>query len=82
MATVDLRKAVLEEVIALWDDAEALQQVLDYVLSLRGACTGLPHTRQERQDALMKAEADVMAGRVSAHEEVAERMRQRMESWK
>lgn len=87
MTTIDLRKAVLEEVIALWDDEEAMQQLLDYLQSLRGvdrqACiNGLPYTRQERQNALMQAEADVMSGKVSAHDEVVVRIKEMMETWK
>lgn len=84
---MDLRKAVLQEVVALWDDSEAMQQVLDYLLSLKGvdrqaSIPGLPYTRQERQQALMRAEADVLAGKVSAHDEVVARIKEMMEIWK
>lgn len=84
---MDLRKTVWQELIALWDDDEAMQQVLDFLLSLKGTerqarIEGLPYTRQERQEALIKAEADVMAGNVSDHEEVVARIQQKMEAWK
>lgn len=87
MTTMDLRKAVLEEVLALWEDDESLQQLLDYLLSLKGTdlqarISGMPYTRQERQRALIQAEADVMAGKVSAHDEVVARVKEVMDAWK
>lgn len=87
MTTMDLRKTVLQEVATLLDDDEAMQQLLDFLFSLkhtdRQACIiGLPYTRQERQDALMRAEEDVMAGHVSTHDEVVARIKEKIEAWK
>lgn len=87
MTAMDLRKAVLQEVVSLLDDDAAMQRLLDFLLSLKHAdgqasIVGLPYTRQERQEALLRAEEEVMAGHVSTHEEVVVRIKERIEAWK
>lgn len=87
MTTMDLRKTVLLEVASLMDDDEAMQQLLDFLLSLKGVgrqayISGLPYTRKERLHSIMQAEADVMAGKVCSHEEVVARIKEKIASWK
>ena len=87
MTTVELRKTVLQEVASLMDDDESMQQLLDFLLSLKGdgrqayVCE-LPYTRKERRHCLLQSEADVMAGKVCAHEEVVARIREKIAAWK
>ena len=87
MTTTDLRRAVLQEV-ALWmDDDDAMQQLLDFLLSLKGedsqaSIAGLPYTRKERKASLLKAEADVLGGQVHPHDEVVARIREKIATWK
>lgn len=87
MTTMDLRKAVLQEIALLLDDDEAMRQLLDFLSSLKhidrqADIVGLPYTRQERQEALMLSEEEVMAGHVSTHDEVIARIKERIEAWK
>lgn len=87
MTTVELRKTVLQEVALLMDDDEGMQQLLDFLLSLKGMdrqayIAGLPYTRKERQDSIVQSEADVMAGKVYPHDEIVARIREKIASWK
>ena len=43
---------------------------------------GLPYTHEERLESLRRAEADIAAGRTFTHEEVVERMKEKMQIWK
>ncbi|HIZ32907.1 MAG TPA: hypothetical protein H9814_05075 [Candidatus Bacteroides merdigallinarum] len=84
---MELRKNILQEIASLLDDEEAMSRVYAFLLSLKGEglaehIPGLPYTKAERRQSLSRAEAEVMSGQVSLHDEVSGRIKQKIDSWK
>lgn len=79
---MELRQSVLQDVVSLLDNDEAMQKLQKYVSRIKKEIAGRSlaeapccHTVSELEQRLQKADAEIEEGKAVTHEEAMEKMK-------